>query len=135
MSKSSAIRVLLFVFLLLFVAAATMGSGVVTRKDAASAVILDDDLVTGSVTVTDTSAQYTLPDVRDPYVVCAIGTSVYVECGSAPTVTTSAGGYTFVIPESVCLGPMVLKGPKCAHIATATVTGAAVVFMHFDPSL
>ncbi len=117
----------------LLLGAVLLGGAVLTVEQYRQGVLIDDDLVTGSVALSGTSAQYTLPKIRDPYLICAIGNAAYVECGSAPVVTTSAGGYTFVIPEGTCLGPFRLKGPKCAHIA-ASATGQ-IIFIHHDASL
>ena len=118
---------------ILALATLVMGAGIITKRDMGDPVLLDDDLVTGSIALSNSSAQYTLPFVQDAYVVCSYGNDAYVECGTNPTVTTSAGGYTFRVPSGACLGPMVLAGPKCAHIAS-TATGH-VVFMHFDQRL
>jgi len=82
---------------------------------------IDDDLVAGSINLAASSTSYTLPAAGDAYMVCARGNRAYVECGTAVTVTTSAGGYVFSVPDGACVGPLRLTGPDCAHIASSAV--------------
>lgn len=95
--------------------------------------VLDDDLVTGTIDLAATSAQYTLPKQYDPYIICAHTKRAFVLCGADPTSATTAGSYAFSIPANGCIGPIRLKGPKCAHIA-ATAAGQ-IEFLHFDSRL
>ena len=113
--------------------AADMGQDKVWRLGEVFSSKLDDDLITGTVNLAASSAQYTLPKAGDPYLVCAHGNRAFVLCGSNPTAVATAGSYTFSVPSGSCLGPLRLTGPKCAHIA-ATATGQ-IEFLRFDPSL
>ncbi len=88
----------------------------------AVALTLDDDYTAGSIALTASSADFTLPHAGGAYVVCAIGNTAYIECGSSPTVAIAADGFTFVVAEGSCIGPMRLAGTKCAAIA-ATAAG------------
>ncbi len=94
---------------------------------------IDDDLVTGTIDLDSTEADYVLPDAGHPYVICARGNRAFVTCGAAPAATTAAGGYTFSVPDGACVGPFRLTGPNCSHIATVAI--GQIEFIHIDPSL
>ena len=91
---------------------------------------LDDDYTAGSIALTATSAQFTLPTAGGAYVVCAVGNTAYVECGSDPTVVIAADGFTFVVSEGSCVGPMRLAGTKCA--AKAATTAGYINYLSVD---
>ena len=100
----------------------------VTQKEWEHGMYLDDVTIACSVATTSSSAQYTLPAAGDYYILAAVGATAYLEGGSNPTVTATAGGFAIVVPEGQVIGPVRLKGPKIAHITTG-VTGK-LVFMH-----
>jgi hypothetical protein len=97
--------------------------------------VLDDDNVAGTIDLAASSAQYTLPGTRSlsVYIVCARGNRAYVECGANPTVTTSAGGYTFSVPDGGCIGPLRFMSAKCAHIAGSAA--GQIEFLHINSGL
>ena len=122
-------RILLLI--LVVIAVPLLMGALVTREQVSTSVAIDDSSKAGSVDLGTSSADYTLPQRGDPYMVCAIGNTAYVTCGASPTVSIAAGGYTFSVQEGACIGPMPLKGPKCAHIASSAA--GQIVFIHFDP--
>lgn len=94
--------------------------------------LLDDQDVASTLAIGAASAQYVLPAGGDPYIVCARGNRVFVECGIAGVVaTTAVGGYVFSVPDGACIGPVRLTGPNCAYIGTVAV--GAVEFLHIVP--
>lgn len=124
--------------ILILLASATAYATSIWEKQSAQAYAgakLDDDLVTGTIDLAATSAQYTLPGTvgRSAYMICARGNRAYILCGASPTVAATAGSYTFSVPDGSCVGPLRLTGPKCAHIA-ATAAGQ-VEFLHIDSRL
>ena len=113
------------------------GQQLVHRMGELFASKLDDDYVAGSIALSNSEQDYTLPTTTEGYVmyttVCAYGNEAYLRCGTAPVAaTTSAGGYTFRVPEGVCKGPYRLTGPVCSHIAPSAA--GHIVFEHFDLS-
>ena len=123
---------LLMLAAVLMIVPVLMGS-LVTREQVSTAVAIDDDLVTGTIALTASSVQYTLPQRGDPYMICANGNTAFVECGTNPTVATGAGNYTFFVPEGGCIGPVVLRSMKCAQIASSAA--GQIVNIHFDPDI
>jgi hypothetical protein len=106
----------------------------VSSDQAMGGAKIDDDYVAGSVALSDTEADFTLPRAGDPYLVCSYGNDAYLRCGSAPVAaTTSAGGYSIRVPSGGCIGPIRLTGPVCSHIA-ASPTGH-IVFHWINPML
>ena len=78
------------------------------------------------------AVQYVLPVAGDPYIVCARGNRVFIECGAPGVVaTTAVGGYVFSVPDGACIGPVRLTGPNCSYIGTVAV--GAVEFLHIVP--
>lgn len=120
---------------LAFALVALAGTWETKSAQAYAGAFLDDDYVAGTIDLGSSSAQYTLPGKKgkSAYVVCARGNRAFIECGTNPVVTTSAGGYTFSVPDGACLGPLRLMSTKCAHIA-ATAFGQ-VEFLHIDSTL
>jgi len=105
----------------------------------------DDDLTAQVKNLTNASVPYTLPDVKSSYYkICAFGNTAYILCGSNPTVTTSDGGHSFIVPEGMCAGPFmfdcvessygVCAARKCAAIAATSVTGARIQYLKFSVS-
>ena len=96
--------------------------------------VVDDDLITGTLSIGAASAQYVLPQQYHPYTICARGNRVYIECGAAGVTTDHvAGSYTFSVPDGGCVGPWPLKGPNCAYIGVNGV--GEVEFIHHDPRI
>jgi hypothetical protein len=133
MKKSTII--LIAIIALMITAIAVAGVWETSSAQAYAGAYLDDSTATGTINLAASSTQYTLPGRPglSKYVICARGNRAFIRCGDNPTATTSAGGYVFSVPDSACLGPLRLKGPKCAHIASSA-TGQ-VEFLHINPEL
>lgn len=105
----------------------------------------DDDLTGQVKDLTNSSVQYTIPDVKGSYYkICAFGNSAYILCGSNPTATTADGGHSLIIPEGLCAGPFMFDcvessygtcaARKCAAIASTSVTNARIQYLKFTAS-
>jgi len=100
----------------------------------------DDDDSASVLAITNSSQQYTIPDLGDSYIISAIGNSVEILCGSNPT-AVAATTRSLVIPEGGysprlffdCVdadGDTKCDARKCAYIAGAS--GGFVTFMRFQ---
>jgi len=101
---------------------------------------MDDDATVNCVAITAGSVPFdfsvTMPGWTDGDWICmgATGTTAFLNCGAAPTVTTAVGGYSFTI-HSGATKCRRLVGPQCAVIGTVAPVGASICFEHLDGDL
>jgi len=124
-----------------------VGQSAVFKRAEMEAARWNDDATANCKTVTGTSQQFTIVDPRNSaYEICARGADVFLLAGSNPTATASVGGYSRVVLDGRCTrlfrfdcvdstGTGPCDARKVAFIATATVTGASVCFLQYDPNL
>lgn len=99
---------------------------------------LDDDETANCVAITNASVDYDFSSTMTGWTagdwICmsADGNMAYLNCGAAPTATTSIGGFSIKIPSGASRCRR-LTGPVCAVIGTTTA--GTICFEHLDSDL